>query len=812
MIGGQRVISALLMCLAASTCSRGQIPAFPGAEGFGAVSVGGRGGDVYHVSSLADTNTLGTLRHAISSAPASGRIVVFDVSGNIQLGSSLNINKQKITIAGQTAPGQGITIHGNSVWLASNDQVVRYIRGRMTSSGGDQDAMSINGGNRVIMDHTSSSWSSDEITSMTNNSSNNTIQWALITEALNFNNHSRSSLFRPGANVAAGTAPHEFNLSVHHSLYAHSSDRNPVFATYNGKTLNADFRNNVVFDWRNQASHTGSSDSFVNLNFVGNFYVTGLTTRSDLVANPKIYSADGPGTVMYHSDNKVDATRDDGLHNGIHLASSVGGGFVNAATPFAYPAVTTESADDAYDSVLQYAGSFWWNRDPVDERVVTDLHEISNPDAAVRALSGKMLNTEAEVGGLPVLPIETRAVDWDTDLDGMPNHWEIEHELDPSVGGIAQYNGDFDGDGYTNIEEYINDAGAFPAVRPIVFSGATNTRYAQITNWDINWQPSRFDTAVINSGTVVVDAVGQHAGNLVLGANPGDAPTLNIESGWIQVEDAPHGMSDGATVIGNDDAAAAVLNLTGGKLTTKILERGDAGTFNFTGGTLSAETVAFSLENNGGTIAPGASAGMTHILGDLSLNSGTLAIEIGGTDPAEYDRVAVDGLATLGGALAVTLLEVGGSAFAPELGDQFAFLVSAGGVEGMFADVSLPELSAGLDWQLASDGMATYLTVIEEAVVSLSGDFNSDGIVDAADYTVWRDHLGDADEANLGHNGDGGGVSAADYELWVAHFGESNPGSGGGGFAAVPEPNSALLILVAIASMSRRRSRFAARR
>lgn len=93
-----------------------QIPAFPGAEGFGAVSVGGRGGDVYHVTSLLDTNTQGTLRHAISSAPAAGRIVVFDVSGNIKLNSDLRINKSKITIAGQTAPGQGITLHGDSVW------------------------------------------------------------------------------------------------------------------------------------------------------------------------------------------------------------------------------------------------------------------------------------------------------------------------------------------------------------------------------------------------------------------------------------------------------------------------------------------------------------------------------------------------------------------------------------------------------------------------------------------------------------------------------------------------------------------------
>jgi hypothetical protein len=801
MIGGRWFARAAAWVgwLLAASASWGQIPAFPGAEGFGASSVGGRGGDVYHVTSLADTNTLGTLRHAISSAPTAGRTVVFDISGNIQLTSDLNFNKPNMTIAGQTAPGQGITLHGDSAWVKSNDIVVRHLRSRLTSLGGTQDSFSIDGGNRVVMDHISASWSADEVTSMTNNSTDNTIQYSLIVEALNSQNHSRASLFRPGANVAAGVAPHSFNLSVHHSLYAHTSDRNPVFATYNGKLLNADFRNNVVFDWRNQASHTGSSDSFVNLNFVGNYYVAGLTTRADLVANPKIYSADGPGTNMYHADNKVDATRDDGLHNGIYLASSVGGGFVNAAMPFMYPAVTTESADDAYDSVLQYGGSFWWNRDPVDDRVVTDVHEISNSDPLVRAQAGTMLTTEADAGGLPVLPIETRAADWDTDQDGMPDHWEAQHGLDPNTGGDTQYNGDFDTDGYTNIEEYVNDVGAFPAVQFIAFNGATNSRYAQITNWDIKWQPSRFDTAVINSGTVVVDAVGQHAGNLVLGMNAGDSPTLNITDGWIEVEDASVGMSDGATVIGNDPAAAAVLNLSGGKLTTKSLLRGFAGSFNFTGGTLSAETVGFSLVNNGGVISPGSSPGMTHVMGDLTINSGTLAIEIGGTDPADYDRIGVDGLTTLGGTLAVTLVDPTGgeSPFVPVLGDQFAFLASDGGTDGMFALLDLPDLVEGLDWALTTGGVSTFLSVVEAAPPGLSGDFNNDGIVDAVDYTMWRNNFGDADETNISFNGDGGDVGTADYDVWKAHYGDTLE-PGGGGLASVPEPGAMAIVLLCL--------------
>jgi hypothetical protein len=789
------ILAALLGFVCLSHPVAAQIPAFPGAEGFGAVSVGGRGGDVYHVTSLADTNTLGTLRHAISSSPASGRIVVFDISGNIKLNSDLNINKQKITIAGQTAPGQGITIHGDSVWLEGTDQVMRYMRSRLTSLGGTQDSMSINGGNRVIMDHVSSSWSSDEVTSMTNNASNNTIQWSFITEALNVANHSRSSLFRPGANVPAASAPQEFNLSVHHSLYAHSSDRNPVFATYNGKTLNADFRNNVVFDWRNQASHTGSSDSFVNLNFVGNYYVAGLTTRADLVASPKIYSADGPGTVMYHNDNKVDSTRADGLHNGIHLASSVGGGFVNAATPFAFPTVTTESSDDAYDSVLKYSGSFWWYRDPVDDRIVTDVHEISDPDPAVRAQSGTMLITEADAGGLPVLPIETRAANWDTDLDGMPDHWESEHGLNPSVGGSAQYNGDFDGDGYTNIEEYINDAGAFPAVQPIVFNGATNTRYAQITNWDIKWQPSKFDTAIVNSGTVVVDAVGQHAGNLVLGESAADSPTFNITGGWLKVEDAPEGLSDGVTKIGNDNASAAVLNLSGGKLTTKTLLKGDAGTFNFTGGILAAETVGFDLVNNGGVISPGNSPGLTHVLGDLTMNSGSILLEIAGSTESLYDQLLVDGTLTAGGALDIALL-----GYSPVEGDSFD-LLDFGSLTGSF-NVMLPGLDAGLVWDVSAFGTDGVLSVIAEIVED--ADFDGDGDVDGRDFLIWQRGFGltEQEDNSLGDANGDGDINEADLVIWQTQYvvpGELTTQT------VVPEPGSLVILAGIMAACTFRR-------
>ena len=122
---------------------------------------------------------------------------------------------------------------------------------------------------------------------------------------------------------------------------------------------------------------------------------------------------------------------------------------------------------------------------------------------------------------------------WDTDADGMPDAWEKAHSLNPNA---ADNNGDFDSDGYTNLEEYINEIAAWPAPQPISFNGATNNRYAQITNWDIRWQPSKYDQVQINSGTAVVDAVGQHAGTLIIASQSGNTAQLNISNGWLLVE------------------------------------------------------------------------------------------------------------------------------------------------------------------------------------------------------------------------------------------------------------------------------------
>ncbi|MCI0331832.1 MAG: hypothetical protein L0228_01240, partial [Planctomycetes bacterium] len=339
-----------------------------------------------------------------------------------------------------------------------------------------------------------------------------------------------------------------------------------------------------------------------------------------------------------------------------------------------------------------------------------------------------------------------------------------------------------------------------PAPYDIVFTGGVDARFEEITNWSItrpspgeadtttHWQPSRFDVAVINSGTITVDSVGQHAGTIRLASGPGDDATLSITSGWLKVEDAAFGPGNGEVIIGANAAATAVLNLSGGELTVKTLSKGTGGQFNFTGGTLHADVVNFDLENNGGTIAPGQSPGGTTINGDLQINSGALEIEL--ASPSSYDTVTVAGSAALGGDLLVRLLD----GFVPDAIDQFTILTGqtiSGAFDNLTPSGRVQIVGAMGSFQVTIDSTQVMLSNFSLPV--LAGDYNDDGVVDAADYVVWRRSLEtstplDNETASIGIN------DQADYDAWRANFGASL-GSGSG--AAVPEPTSTMLAVVA---------------
>ena len=577
--------------------------------------------------------------------------------------------------------------------------------------------------------------------------------------------------------------------------------------------MELDYRNNVIYNWNDSKAGYSVSGEPSFSNFVNNYYIGGPGTST----GDNIFSSGGSLTRIYQSGNILDLDRD-GIADGSDPGwTKFSGTETQMASPFAVPHGVTQTPAEALATVQGYVGSRWWERDFLDQR---SLEQLATFGQGTTAQTGQVLSAidSADVAAVTGMPMQTRPAGWDSDNDGMPNDWEAAHGLDPnSPAETSDWNLDFDGDGYINIEEYVNEIAEWPAPYEIVFGGGTNNRFAQITNWGItkaspseaatttNWQPARFDVAVIRNHAVAVDAAGQHAGKILLGTQAGDNATLNVTAGWLKVEDESVGPGNGEIVIGAHAASTATLNLSGGRLVVKTLSRGTGGTFNFTGGVLAAETVGFDLVSNGGTIAPGASPGITHVMGDLTLNSGVLEIEIGGTGMGEYDRVLVDDVTMLGGELNVKLVDPSGgdNPYVPQLGDQIAFLASSGGTGGMFDSFDYPALPVGLAWALTPGNVATFLTIVE-ASVPLAGDYNDDGVVDAADYTAWRDNLGGTSLIN--ETASLGMVDEADYDAWKANFG-AVAGAGGGASTALPEPNAVVLVLIGMMVSGFRNSR-----
>jgi hypothetical protein len=485
------------------------------------------------------------------------------------------------------------------------------------------------------------------------------------------------------------------------------------------------------------------------------------------------------------------------------------GNEVQQAAPYSVPHGLTQTPAEALTVVKQYAGANWWSRDFLDQRAIDQLNTFGNSSLPV-SQRGQVLSSvpAADVSAVVGAPLQTRPAGYDTDNDGMPDEWEQRHALNPnSPGGSPDWNQDYDSDGYINVEEFINELAEWPAPYDIVFTGGTNARYEQITNWSItrsapgeadttsHWQPSRFDVAAINSGSLTVDSIGQHAGTIRLASGPSDNATLSITGGWLKVEDEAFGPGNGEVVIGANATATAALNLSGGKLTAKTLTKGAGGSFNFTGGVLSAETVNFDLVNNGGTLAPGNSPGNTTINGNFTTSSGDLEIEL--ASAMSFDTVAVSGAVTLGGELTTKLLD----GFVPDNDDVFTVMTGAS-MNGTFANLSGGRVDIdGADGSFLVTVNSTQVILSNFLIAPpvLAGDFNDDGVVDAADYVVWRRNLLDntplANEtASLGV------VDQADFDAWRANFG-ATAGSGSGTAEFVPEPAALLLLGMGLISL-----------
>lgn len=420
-----RIIIATLISINLFTFSQTQIPAFPGAEGWGKYTSGGRGGSVYIVTNLNNSGP-GSLREAVSQP---NRIVVFRVSGTINLKSELVI-KGNITIAGQTAPGDGICVKGYPTKIDGNNVIIRYMRFRLGDENNltSSDALDINNDTNIIIDHCSMSWGVDEVFSTYWNK-NVTVQYCIVGEGLNYNNHSMGGLW--GA-----------YSTYHHNLIHSNRTRHPKYAYIASNEL-ADSRNNVIYNWGIQSAYTGEQG---NLNLINNYYKPGPATSPDV--KKRILQAD-PDVNLYAEGNYMAGSPEVTADNWDGGIDPLGGMPTRLTLPHPVPYdFPTQSAIEAYYDVLAHAGASYPLRDSVDLRMIKNVIDST----------GYIINRQNEVGGYPLL--FSAPAPKDSDNDGMPDTWEISNGLDPY--NPTDANGDFNNDGYTNIEKYINSLINYP--------------------------------------------------------------------------------------------------------------------------------------------------------------------------------------------------------------------------------------------------------------------------------------------------------------------------------------------------------------
>jgi hypothetical protein len=442
-----RVLVALLTVITTFFISQTalSIPAFPGAEGFGAQSVGGRGGKVLFVTNLNDSGP-GSLREAVEyDGP---RTVIFRISGTIALKSNLTVKKPYITIAGQTAPGDGICLKDHALAISTDHVIIRYLRcrpGDNTKSASD--AISISSGRNIIVDHCSASWSVDETLSASTSGQlgNVTVQWCIISESLHDSTHSKGphgygSLIRGGWGNG---------YTFHHNLYAHHHARLPRPGNYNDCSRDPDgfildFRNNVIYNWAGRAAGynadgSNGTNSITKMNFVGNYYKSGLNSNGNLAFSESTKTA---GACF--NGNCMNGSFPDNPWSLVIFSKFSPEDLDNykQSDPIPVPPVKTDDAITAYRRVLADCGANLPKRDPVDIRIIN----------SVKNTTGKIINDEAEVGGWPLLKYAKPPKD--SDRDGMPDNWEKRYGFDSN--NPNDRNDDPDKDGYTNLEEYLN--------------------------------------------------------------------------------------------------------------------------------------------------------------------------------------------------------------------------------------------------------------------------------------------------------------------------------------------------------------------
>jgi hypothetical protein len=435
--------------------------AFPHAEGYGRFAVGGRGGDVYHVTTLEDYHPKtekplpGSLRYGMLSQDGP-RTIVFDLSGTIRLKEELRGTKSYLTIAGQTAPGDGITLRDYTFKLTGetgkpiHDIIIRFIRfrhGDVTKQSGD--GLSTNWVNDLILDHISASWTIDCIHDL-RDATRFTMQWSAFAEALNESTH-----YKNGAHAMLCSYSHLYgNVTAHHNLMASSRNRHPTLGggDRTDTTAIVDFRNNLVFNWA-----SGTNFGQCRHNLENNYYKPGESTNYNANKPLRMKSSRATSGVGFLSGNYFAGApksfnQDNYTAVDYNLYGTPGEnnkyiGTTRSQWEWKTPFVSgpdrpkTDSPETTYRIVLERAGASLV-RDPVDTRIVAGVKDGTN----------KLINSQEQVGGWPEL--KSKPSPADQDQDGMPDRWEVANKLNPK--DPADKNGYTLDKNYTNLEVYLN--------------------------------------------------------------------------------------------------------------------------------------------------------------------------------------------------------------------------------------------------------------------------------------------------------------------------------------------------------------------
>ncbi len=750
---GARYLAAVAVCCGMAPTACAQLVAFPGAEGTGRLAPGGRGGDGYHVINLNDTGA-GSLRSGISTAPAAGRTIVFDVAGTIHMNTSLSFNgKSKITIAGQTAPAGGITLADQQLRVNNaNNVVIQHLRVRPGSTFGptDPDAIGVDGSTNVIIDNVTASWGVDETISVTNSSNNVTVQWSTMTQGLYHAGHTDTD----GVGHSYGSLLNGGNYSYHHNLYAHSKGRFPraQWNSSDARNLALDWVNNVVYNPFDYIGNSDSDDPF-SVNLVGNYAIRGPESASNNT-NFMFMPAD-LDSKFYAEGNFMDADRDLVLDGALAANSGTPAVFNSGAKTLLgarvdLPQVTTYSGEQAYIQVMSRAGANNY-RDSIDKRTIRSVFNH---------LPGK-IDTQADWGGWPTLP--TGSAPADSNGDGVPNAWASANGFNPATQALNTLAAP---DGYTYLEKYIH------SLTPNDYAPVGTTQHAIRTNFGAG-----ADAQVNENGGAGASATGSGAGATLNATWGGAAGTTNqailLRFDISQV--VPGSLTSARLDLTASGASSGTFMVYG-------LEQ-NAADWNWNEGDVDFQMApGLAFDGNSGTPGVNSSFGAsTHPDNPDVLNLGQ--VTLAGVSAGQTVSLTNPNLAVF---LNLAAYYQGDAA------EDVVTLLLQPTTSGATASFYSKEGDANLAPQLVLDALVNAPTFD-------AADFNQDTLVDNDDLTNWNTGFGMANGAGQtdGDADDDGDVDGDDLLVWQQHFGNSTAVIAASS-TGVPEPAAATLLAAGV--------------